>query len=64
MTTVKATVCHFNFRTRQSLLPVVKIYESLNFQYVHLLQNEKTKDSIFIFEENQRDAYFFWMSLH
>ena len=48
MTTVRAILCHFNFPTRQSLLPVEKIYESLNFQFVHL---KWTKESIFISEE-------------
>jgi hypothetical protein len=47
MTTVKAFLFHFNFQTRQ-FLPVVKIYESLNFQFVHL---KWTKESIFIPEE-------------
>jgi hypothetical protein len=47
MTTVKAFLCHFNFQTRQ-FLPVVKIYESLNFQFAHLTW---TKELIFISEE-------------
>ena len=59
---MKATVCHFNFRTRQSLLPVEKIYESLNFQFAHLTWKEKIKESIFIFEGKQIIASLLWMS--
>ena len=61
MTTVKAFLFHFNFQTRQ-FLPVVKIYESLNFQFVHLTWKEKIKESIFRFEGKQIAAFLLWMS--
>lgn len=62
MITVRAILCHFNFPTRQSLLPVEKIYESLNFQFVHLTWKEKIKELIFIFEGKQIAASLVWMS--
>jgi hypothetical protein len=62
MITVRAILCHFNFPIRQSLLPVEKIYESLNFQFVHLTWKEKIKELIFIFEGKQIGASLVWMS--